>query len=87
MKKVELLSPVGNMETLFFAIHNGCDAVYFAGKNYGLRAYGTNFEEHSIKETMDYIHKHGKKGYVTLNVYARHNDFDGLIDKAESTCH
>ena len=27
---------------------------------------------------MDYIHKYGKKGYVTLNVYARHNDFDNL---------
>jgi len=59
-------------------VHFGADAVYFAGKNYGLRAYGTNFENFSIKEAMDYLHEHGKKGYVTLNVYARHNDFDGL---------
>ena len=77
-KKIELLAPAGDFEKLKTALHFGADAVYFAGKNYGLRAYGTNFEEMSIKETMDYIHKHGKKGYVTLNVYARHNDFDNL---------
>ncbi len=76
--KIELLAPAGDFEKLKTALHFGADAVYFAGKNYGLRAYGTNFEEMSIKDTMDYIHGHGKKGYVTLNVYARHNDFDNL---------
>ena len=77
-KKIELLAPAGDFEKLKTAIHFGADAVYFAGKNYGLRAFGTNFEEHSIKETMDYIHAHKKRGYVTINVYARHNDFDNL---------
>lgn len=76
--KIELLAPAGDFEKLKTALHFGADAVYFAGKNYGLRAYGTNFEEISIKETMDYIHSFGKKGYVTLNVFARHNDFDNL---------
>ena len=83
-KEIELLAPAGDFEKLKTAIHFGADAVYFAGKNYGLRAYGTNFEEHSIKETMDYIHTHGKKGYVTLNIYARHNDFDGLKDYVQT---
>ena len=83
-KKIELLAPAGDFEKLKTALHFGADAVYFAGKNYGLRAYGTNFEEKSIKETMDYIHKFGKKGYVTLNVYGRHNDFDGLKDYVQT---
>ncbi len=82
--KIELLAPAGDMEKLKTALHFGADAVYFAGKNYGLRAYGTNFEEMTIKETMDYIHRFGKKGYVTLNVYARHNDFDGLKDYVQT---
>ena len=77
-RKIELLAPAGDMEKLKTAIHFGADAVYFAGKNYGLRAYGTNFDDFSIKDAMDYIHAHGKKGYVTLNVYARHDDFDNL---------
>ena len=83
-KKFELLAPAGDFERLKTAIYFGADAVYFAGKNYGLRAYGTNFDTMSIKDTMDYIHSHGKKGYVTLNVYARHNDFDGLKDYVQS---
>ena len=82
--KFELLAPAGDFERLKTAIHFGADAVYFAGKNYGLRAYGTNFDSMSIKDAMDYIHKHGKRGYVTLNVYARHNDFDGLKDYVQS---
>ena len=82
--KIELLAPAGDFEKLKTALHFGADAVYFAGKNYGLRAYGTNFEETSIKETMEYIHAHGKKGYVTLNVYGRHNDFDGLKEYVQS---
>lgn len=82
--KIELLAPAGDFEKLKTAIHFGADAVYFAGKNYGLRAYGTNFDTMSIKETMDYIHSHGKRGYVTLNVYARHNDFDGLKEYVQS---
>ncbi len=83
-KQFELLAPAGDFERLKTAIYFGADAVYFAGKNYGLRAYGTNFDTMSMKDTMDYIHKHGKKGYVTLNVYARHNDFDGLKEYVQS---
>ena len=83
-KKIEILAPAGDFEKLKTALHFGADAVYFAGKNYGLRAFGTNFESMSIKDTMDYIHSHGKKGYVTLNVYARHNDFDGLKDYVQT---
>lgn len=83
-RKIELLAPAGDFEKLKTAIHFGADAVYFAGKNYGLRAYGTNFDTMSIKDTMDYIHAHGKRGYVTLNVYARHNDFDGLKEYVQS---
>ena len=83
-KKIELLAPAGDFEKLKTAIYFGADAVYFAGKNYGLRAYGTNFDSMSIKSAMDYIHSHGKRGYVTLNVYARHNDFDGLKEYVQS---
>ncbi len=82
--KIELLAPAGDREKLETALHFGADAVYFAGKNYGLRAFGTNFENESIKDTMNYIHSYRKKGYVTLNVYARHNDFDGLKEYVQS---
>ena len=82
--KIELLAPAGDIEKMKTAIHFGADAVYFAGKNYGLRAFGTNFEDFSIEEAMNLLHSNGKKGYVTINVYARHNDFDGLKDYVQT---
>lgn len=78
MEKIELLAPAGDMEKLKTALHFGADAVYFAGKNYGLRAFGTNFETQSLKQTVDYVHSFGKKAYVTINIYAKDNDFNGL---------
>lgn len=78
MNQIELLAPAGDFEKLKTALYFGADAVYFAGKNYGLRAFGTNFDEKSLKEAVEYVHKAGKKAYVTINVYASDNDFDGL---------
>ena len=43
MKK-ELLSPVGNKECLYTAIHNGADAVYLGGSKFSARAYASNFD-------------------------------------------
>ncbi|MFR3347283.1 MAG: hypothetical protein ACLTSK_04865 [Christensenellales bacterium] len=35
-RRPELLAPAGNMEKFFTALHFGADAVYLAGKNFGL---------------------------------------------------
>ncbi len=79
-KKVELLAPAGDMEKLKTALHFGADAVYFAGKNYGLRAMSSNFTNEQMEEAIKLVHSKNKKAYITLNVYARNNDFVGLAD-------
>lgn len=84
IRKIELLAPAGDREKLETAVHFGADAVYFAGKNYGLRAYGTNFDIDEIKSAVAFLHANNKKAYVTLNVYARHKDFDGLEEYVKS---
>ena len=78
MEKIELLAPAGDMEKLKTAIYFGADAVYFAGKNYGLRALSSNFDNEEIFEAAKFVHSHGKKCYVTINVYARNSDFENL---------
>lgn len=72
---MELLAPAGNFDKLITAVHFGADAVYFAGKMYGLRAFAGNFEDDEIVKAMNYLHQHGKKGYVTLNIVANDSDF------------
>ncbi len=67
MKKKELLVPVGSMEHLPYAIHNGCDAVYLGGKRFGARAYASNFSDEEMIQAIKMCHFYGVKIYVTVN--------------------
>ena len=75
---VELLAPAGTMLKLKTAFRFGADAVYFAGKKFGLRAFAGNFEESEIEDAVKYAHSIGKKVYITVNILAHEADFDGL---------
>ena len=75
---MELLAPAGNFDKLVTAVHFGADAVYFSGKRYGLRAFAGNFDDEEIIKAMNFLHEHGKKGYITLNIVANDSDFDNL---------
>jgi len=88
MNKVELLAPAGDRERLEMAVHFGCDAVYFAGKKYGLRAFGSNFDLDEIEDSVKYCHDHKVKAYVTVNILAHNSDLVGLVDylKYLETC-
>ena len=77
---IELLAPAGNMEKLKTAFHFGADAVYLAGKHYGLRAFADNFTNEEIAEACAYAHNLDKKVYVTLNVFAKNADFVNLAN-------
>ena len=52
MKKIELLAPAGNMQSLYAAISAGADAVYLSGKKYGARAYAINFSDDELVEVI-----------------------------------
>ncbi len=68
MKKVELLSPAGNLEKLKIAFAYGADAVYGGVSHFSLRIRsGKEFTMESFKEGIDYAHSIGKKVYVTIN--------------------
>jgi len=71
MKKVELLSPAGDMERLKVTLLYGADAVYIGGEKYSLRANATNFTLEEIKEACEFAHKLNKKVYQTINRIAQ----------------
>ncbi len=75
---MELLAPAGNMEKLKTALYFGADAVYLAGKKFGLRAFADNFNEEELKEAVELVHSYNRKIYVTVNIVAHNKDFDGL---------
>lgn len=78
VKLIELLAPAGSRESLEAAIYFGADAVYAAGKTYGLRAFADNFSVQDIRSAAEYVHNHGKRIYIALNAIFHEGDFEGL---------
>ena len=78
MKKIELLSPAGDLERLKVTLLYGADAVYIGGEKYNLRANANNFSLEEIKEACDFAHKLGKKVHLTLNIVFHNEDMDGV---------
>lgn len=80
MKKIELLSPAGDLERLKVTLLYGADAVYIGGREYSLRANATNFSINEIKEACDFAHSLNKKVYLTLNIVFHNEDIEGVDD-------
>lgn len=79
-KKIELLSPAGDLDRLKIALLYGADAVYIGGREYSLRANATNFSIEEIKEACSFAHKLRKKVYQTVNIVFHNEDIDGIYD-------
>lgn len=74
----ELLSPAGDLESLYFAIKFGADAVYLGAKNFGMRSSCDNFSKEDLEKAVNYAHSAGKKVYMTLNTFARNEEIEGI---------
>jgi putative protease len=64
----ELLSPAGTWEALKAAVANGADAVYFGVDALNARMRATNFQRQELPELMQWLHRRGVKGFLTVNV-------------------
>lgn len=80
IKKVELLAPAGDINSLRAAIEAGCDAVYLGGKQFGARAYSNNFTKEDLVEAIKLCHLYGVKVYVTCNTIIYENEVPDFLD-------
>ena len=80
MKNIELLAPVGSMESLYAAVQNGANAVYLGGKLFNARQYASNFEIEEIEEAVLYSHLRGVRVYVTVNILIDNDEMEDVID-------
>ncbi len=74
----ELLSPAGNFEKLRTALLYGADAVYLAGRRFGMRSAADNFTVEELYEAAKYVHERGKKLYLTLNTMPHGDEYAAL---------
>ncbi len=65
---VELLAPAGDWDCLRAAVANGADAVYFGMPRFNARMRADNFRNEELPEVVAFLHSHGVKAYVALNV-------------------
>lgn len=84
-KKIELLSPAGDLERLKITLLYGADAVYIGGQEYSLRANATNFSIDEIREACQFAHNLGKKVYLTTNIVFHNEDIEGVYDYLKQT--
>ena len=75
---IELLSPAGNLEKLRAAILYGADAVYLAGRMFGMRAGADCFDMQELNEAVSYCHERGKKVYLTVNTMPHPDEYPQL---------
>lgn len=76
--KLELLAPAGDMERLVSAVRYGANAVYLAGKSFGMRAAPQNFGERELEQAVAFCHENGVKVYVTCNTLPRNGELSEL---------
>ena len=79
MKKIELLSPAGNMDSLKAAIMAGCDAVYLGGTMFSARAFANNFSPDELVEAVRICHLYGVKVYVTCNIIIYEHEINKFL--------
>ena len=83
VKKLELLSPAGDMERLKMAVLYGADAVYLAGTDFGMRSFAGNFTPEELPKAVEFAHSHGVKVHVTVNTMPRNNEVCQLPEYLE----
>ena len=78
MRKLELLSPAGDMERLKMSVLYGADAVYLAGTDFGMRSFAGNFTPEELPKAVEFAHSHGVAVHVTVNTMPRNSEIANL---------
>ena len=69
----ELLMPAGNLRKLKMAVLYGADAVYLGTPDLSLRTK-SQFSLEEVVEGVEFCHAHGKRAYLTLNLFSHNKD-------------
>ena len=80
MRKVELLAPCGDFESLQTAINNGADAVYLGLGDFNARAKSTYFTVDNIRENIKLAHLYGVKVYITINTLVTDDEMPQFLE-------
>jgi len=75
--------PAGNLRKLKMAILYGADAVYLGTPDMSLRTK-SQFSLEDVIEGVEFCHQHGKRAYLTLNLFSHNKDIPKLREYVET---
>lgn len=76
-RRSELLMPAGNLRKLKMAVLYGADAVYLGTPDMSLRTK-SEFSLEDVIEGVEFCHAHGRRAYLTLNLFSHNKDIPKL---------
>jgi len=76
----EILSPVGDQESLLGAIKGGTDAVYLGVGEFNARQGAKNFTIDDLEAAIDFAHSHGVLVYLALNIPIKQKELQHALD-------
>ena len=86
MKKIEILAPAGNFESVISAVRSGADAVYLGLQDFSARKEAKNFSFEELKETTSYCHIRNVKVYVTMNTLIFDRELEDALECVKKAC-
>lgn len=87
-QKPEILAPAGGLPQLQAAIHAGADAVYFGLRSgFNARARATGIAAEQLEQTMQLLHEHGVRGYLTVNILVFDEELAELEQQIRHAAH
>jgi len=79
----ELLAPAGNWDCARAAVANGADAIYFGLPKFNARMRADNFTEEDLPSLLEFLHRHGVKGFVAFNTLVFPSELEGAVEQIE----
>lgn len=81
---IELLSPAGNVEKLYYAYAYGADAAYIGLKKFSLRVKADNFYEDEYKKVIELKNQFpGRRLHCALNISFHNRDIDNFLQNID----
>ncbi len=80
LKRAEILSPAGSMESLVAAVRAGADAVYLGMREMSARRNAENFDTEGLKAAVEYCRVRNVAVYLTLNIMLKENELSDALD-------
>lgn len=82
-ERSELLMPAGDLQKLKMAVLYGADAIYLGTPDMSLRSKSA-FSLEDVVEGVKFAHSHGKRVYLTLNLFSHNKDIPKLKEYVET---